>query len=188
MGPTGSGKSTFIDHAVERPDMGAGHDLMSCMTGVCTIQYPHTNGVCNIVLVDTPGFNHTYMTDAQALQHIVHWLISSIHEKNIKLSSFLYFHRISDNRMPEMPQRLYQMFKELCGKDNLKNIILVTTMWDEVTEEVGSACEQELCANFWQTMITLGPTVHHFEGTTESAWKIINSLSMPVLASHHLLQ
>ncbi|KAI6017063.1 hypothetical protein EDC04DRAFT_2511921, partial [Pisolithus marmoratus] len=69
--------------------------------------------------------------------------------------------------------RLYQMFKELCGKDNLKNIILVTMMWDEVMEEVGLAHEQELHADFWQTMIALGPTIHHFEGTTESAWKII---------------
>ncbi|KAI6094600.1 hypothetical protein EDD16DRAFT_818242 [Pisolithus croceorrhizus] len=40
MGLTGSGKSTFIDRAVERPDTGAGHDLTSCTTGVCAIRYP----------------------------------------------------------------------------------------------------------------------------------------------------
>ncbi|KAI6101842.1 hypothetical protein F5141DRAFT_1136077 [Pisolithus sp. B1] len=76
------------------------------------------------------------------------------------------------------------MFKELCGKDNFKNVLLVTTMWDEVAEEAGSAREQELHADFWQAMIALGSTIHRFEGTTESAWKIIDSLSVPPLASH----
>ncbi|KAI6106281.1 hypothetical protein EV401DRAFT_566454 [Pisolithus croceorrhizus] len=61
-------------------------------------------------------------------------------------------------------------------------------MWDEVTEEVGSARKQELRADFWQTMIALGPTIHRFEGTTESAWKIINSLSMLPLASRRPLR
>lgn len=187
MGPTGAGKSTFIDRAVGRPDINAGHDLTSCTKEVRAVRYPHTDGTRNIVLVDTPGFDDTFMTDVQVLQRIADWL-KSTYEKNVKLSGVLYLHRISDNRVGGTPLRNYKMFKELCGKDNFKNVILVTTMWDAVTEEVGSAREQELHAEFWKAMIALGSTTHRFEGTTESAWKIINSLSVPPLASLRPLQ
>ncbi|KAI5988357.1 P-loop containing nucleoside triphosphate hydrolase protein [Pisolithus albus] len=187
MGPTGTGKSTFIDRAVGRPDINAGHDLTSCTKEVRAVRYPHTNGSRNIVLVDTPGFDDTFMTDVQVLQRIADWL-NSTYKKNVKLSGILYLHRISDNRVGGTPLRNYRMFNELCGKDNFKNVILVTSMWDVVTEEVGSAREQELRVDFWKAMIALGSTTHRFEGTTESAWKIINSLSVPPLASRRPLQ
>lgn len=177
MGPTGAGKSTLIDRAVGRPDVGAGHDLMSYTKEMCPVRYPHSDGIRNIVLVDSPGFDDTFMTDAQILRQIARWL-NATYQKNIKLSGVLYLHRISDNRVSGTPLRNYSMFKELCGKENFKNVVLVTTMWDEVTEEIGSAREKELQSDFWRSMINLGSTIHRFEGTTESAWNIINSLSL----------
>ena len=39
------------------------------------------------------------------------------------------------------PLKNLRMFEELCGKDALKNVILTTTMWDEVDEETGLARE-----------------------------------------------
>ncbi|KAI6006735.1 hypothetical protein EDC04DRAFT_974151 [Pisolithus marmoratus] len=177
MGPTGAGKSTFVDRALGRPDVGASHDLISYTKEMRPYRYPHSDGIRNIVLVDTPGFDDTFMTDAQILRQIAHWL-NATYKKNIKLSGVLYLHRISDNRVSGTPLRNYNMFKELCGKENFKNVILVTTMWDEVTEEVGSAREKELQSDFWGSMISLGSTIHRFDGTMESAWKIINSLSV----------
>lgn len=187
MGPTGAGKSTFVDRAVGRPDVSAGHDLMSYTKEMRPVRYPHSDGVRNIVLVDSPGFDDTFMTDAQILRQIALWL-NATYQKNIKLSGVLYLHRISDNRISGTPLRNYGMFKELCGKENFKNVILVTTMWDEVTEEGGSAREKELQSDFWQYMINLGSTVHRFEGTTESAWNIINSLSLASSVQRHPLQ
>ena len=70
------------------------------------------------------------------------------------------------------------MFKELCGKDNFKNVVLVTTMWDQVVEDVALRHEQELQSDFWQSMIRLGSTTHRFHLTEESAWDIINTLSV----------
>ncbi|KAI5995161.1 P-loop containing nucleoside triphosphate hydrolase protein [Pisolithus albus] len=187
MGPTGAGKSTFIDRAVGRPDINAGHDLTSCTKEVRATRYPHTDGARNVVLVDTPGFNDTFMTDVQVLRRITDWL-NSTYERNVNLTGVLYLHRISDNRVGGASLRNYKMFKELCVKDSFKNVILVTTMWDIVTEEVGSEREQELRAGSWKVMIALGSTTHRFEGTTESAWRIINSLSVPPLASLRPLQ
>ncbi|KIO01138.1 hypothetical protein M404DRAFT_150982 [Pisolithus tinctorius Marx 270] len=170
-------RTQFVDCAVGRPAANAGHDLMSYTKEMRPVRYPHSDGIRNIVLVDTPGFDDTFMTDAQILKQIAHWL-NATYKKNIKLSGVLYLHRISDNRVSGTPLRNYNMFKELCGKENFKNVVLVTTMWDEVTEEVGSARENELQSDFWRSMIDLGSTIHRFDGTMESAWKIISCLSV----------
>ncbi|KAI6010543.1 hypothetical protein BKA83DRAFT_4401387 [Pisolithus microcarpus] len=174
MGPAGSGKSTFINHAVGSP-----HE-------VCPVRYPHPDGVRSIILVDTPGCN-ALMTDFHVLGEIALWL-TRVYEKNIKLNGMLYFHPISNYEIRERMSRNYNIFKELCGKDNFKNVIFVTTMWDRVSEEVGSEREQDLQSNFWRGMISLGSTIHRFEGTTESAWKIINSLPTSRMAERRPLQ
>ncbi|KAI6099527.1 hypothetical protein EV401DRAFT_2081346 [Pisolithus croceorrhizus] len=192
MGPTASGKTTFIDCAAGKPDVDRGSS--SCTTEVHPVRYPHSDGVRNVVFVDTPGCNNGFMTDFQLLGVIAEWLNSVqvahlalrgfnsdsllSYRKNIKLNGILYFHRISDHRIGDPSSRNYNMLKDLCGNDNCKNVVLVTTMWDRVSEEVGSEREQELQADLWGEMVNLGSTTHRFEGTTESAWKIINSLSI----------
>ncbi|KAI6024270.1 P-loop containing nucleoside triphosphate hydrolase protein [Pisolithus marmoratus] len=185
MGLTGSGKTTFVSRAVGRSDVSCGST--SSPKEVCPVRYPHPDGVHNIVLVDTPGFDDTSVSDAQILEKIARWL-NAIYIENIKLNGVLYFHPISYSRVRDASARTFNVLKELCGKDNLKNVFFVTTMWDEVSEEVGSAREQELQSSFWQAMMNLGSTTHRFEGTTESAWKIINSLSISQPAERRPLQ
>ncbi|KAI5991962.1 hypothetical protein EDD15DRAFT_2142964, partial [Pisolithus albus] len=155
----------------------AGRGLTSFTKEVRTVRCPDSDGVRNIVLVDTPGCNNSFMTDSQVLAEIAWWLIK-VYEKNIKLHGILYFHPISVYTIRETAARNYNIFKELWGKDYCKNVILVTTMWGQVSEEVGSEREQDLQSDFWREMISLGSTIRPFKGTTESAWNVINSLSV----------
>ncbi|KAG6335337.1 hypothetical protein ID866_3748 [Astraeus odoratus] len=189
MGPTGAGKSTFIGRAVGSPNAGVGHDLTSFTTQVRAVRYPHSDGIRNIVLVDTPGFDDTYFTDTRVLRTIADWL-KETYKQNAKLSGMLYFHRITDPRVAGTPLRNLNMFKELCGKDNFKNVVLVTTMWDELQTDtqLGTQREEELVRDFWQPMIKLGSTTHRFNGTEECAWNIINSISVSQPADRQPLQ
>ena len=66
------------------------------------------------------------------------------------------------------------MFQSLCGNDALKNVVLVTTMWDEVDEEEGNNRETELSATYWNSMIELGCQTSRFYNDTESAWDIVS--------------
>lgn len=65
------------------------------------------------------------------------------------------------------------IFKKLCGEDSFNNIILITTKWDDIDEETGSACERQLEAGYWQPAISRGSRLARFLGTPESASELL---------------
>jgi hypothetical protein len=176
-------------------DKGIGHDLESCTTeiGIVHFQCPERSDL-DVLFVDTPGFDDTNKTDVEILNMIADWLKTTYvrcpfdalvdpfnllgallsYNRNIKLAGILYFHRISDNRMAGTPLKNLRMFEKLCGKNALQNIILTTTMWDEVDERMGSLRENELKAKYWKAMIDQGSKTVRYHNTQESAWEIID--------------
>ena len=50
------------------------------------------------------------------------------------------------------------LFQRLCGEESLRNVILLTTRWDEVDYGLGQRREEEITSKFWNTMIKLGST------------------------------
>src|SRR6266508_384628 len=78
--------------------------------------------------------------------------------------------------MAGSPLRLLEIFKSICGQDAFKNVVLVTTMWDDVPLNVGVTREKELLENdrYWKSMVAVGSRTARFMNTTESAWAIIS--------------
>ncbi|KAG6374159.1 P-loop containing nucleoside triphosphate hydrolase protein [Boletus reticuloceps] len=177
MGITRVGKSSFIDKAAGGKKIVITNNLVSQTRTVQPVRCPHPDGRRNVVLVDTPGFDDTYLSETQILKIIAHWL-KETYQKNIMLSGLLYLHRISDNRVAGASRRDLAVFKDLCGKVNMKNVVLVTTMWDVEDESVGSEREGQLFSVFWKDMIRLGSRTCRFQGTLESAWEIIDCLDL----------
>ena len=70
------------------------------------------------------------------------------------------------------------VLNDLCGDGNLKSVVFVTTMWDDVEESLGSEREHKLVSNFWKDMIHLGSRTCRFQGTRESAWEVIGCLDL----------
>ena len=91
----------------------------------------------------------------------------------IKLSGILYFHRISDNRVAGSPYKNLVMFEKLCGMNAPQNIILTTTMWDQVDDDVGSRREKELMAKYWKGMMDQGSKTVRYYNSAASAWNVI---------------
>ena len=75
------------------------------------------------------------------------------------------------------------MFRELCGDTTLNNVVLITTMWDEVSPDVGESRENELSTNFFKPVIDKGARMARHHNTTESAHDIIKMVmkSPPVV-------
>ncbi len=84
----------------------------------------------------------------------------------------LYFHRISDNRMAGTCLKNFHLFQQLCG-ESFDKIVLTTTMWDQVEDDIGVAREEELKKVYWSPMIERGSSVKRFLYSRESAFEIL---------------
>lgn len=98
------------------------------------------------------------------------------YEKDILLSGLVYCHRISNTQMAATSVRHLRTFEELCGKDALQNVILATTMWDEIDEATGKMEEERMKTKYWNKMLERRSTTGRFMGTYESALQLLQPL------------
>ncbi|GAP88263.2 putative p-loop containing nucleoside triphosphate hydrolase protein [Rosellinia necatrix] len=173
MGMTGSGKTTFISKVTGRTDLNIGHSLTSCTRDIEVVETKIDGRV--VRFVDTPGFSDTNLSDSEVLQLIADYLATA-YRNDVKLSGIIYLHPISDTRMTHHATKNLQMFQKLTGENNLKNVILATSMWDKVPIEQGLAREEELKKRFWNVLLALGAKAIRHDGTPESARSIAQTL------------
>ncbi|KAI0416278.1 P-loop containing nucleoside triphosphate hydrolase protein [Xylaria grammica] len=173
MGMTGSGKTTFISKVTGRKDLNIGHSLTSCTRDIEVIETEIDGRTVHFV--DTPGFSDTTLSDTEILQLIADYLASA-YEKKMKLSGIIYLHPISDTRMTHHATKNLQMFQKLTGENNLKNVILATSMWDRVSVEEGLARERELKSKFWKMLLAYEAKAIRYAGSAESARSIAQML------------
>ncbi|KAI6100464.1 P-loop containing nucleoside triphosphate hydrolase protein [Pisolithus croceorrhizus] len=182
MGPTGSGKSTFINSLVPSgigscSGIRVGHTLQSETSKVQPIELDNGNGL-SFKLVDTPGFDDSRegITDIDVLSMIATFLLEE--EKRSTLAGLIYMHRISDTRMGGTARRNLKMFHKLCGPNSLKNVVIITTMWDKVTPGEGKRRERELQSSetLFKPLLDGGAAMRRHDGTRTSALGIINHL------------
>ncbi|KAL2076155.1 hypothetical protein VTL71DRAFT_1098 [Oculimacula yallundae] len=157
MGVTGVGKSSFIEVVTGEKNI-VGHDLQSATSEVKTYRFSHKS--VNYVLVDTPGFDDSTMTDQEVTQKILLWLRSSYSDGTF-LQGIIYIHRIKSPRMQGSAMKNMRIFRKLCGDAAFGNVLLATTFWDMVTQSEGEARELELknSKEFWADMIAKGSEV-----------------------------
>ncbi len=94
------------------------------------------------------------------------------------MSGIIYVHRISDIRMGGVARKNYMMFRKLCGDPSLKNVIITTNMWGEVTEREGEKRENQLKTDdlLFKPVLDAGARIMRHDGTKESAEAIVRSI------------
>lgn len=87
-------------------------------------------------------------------------------------------HRISDVRMTGVSRRNFNMFRQLCGDDTLKNVVLVTNMWCDVALERGAAREHQLRTDplLFKPVLDNGATMMRHDGSITSAQGILTHM------------
>lgn len=197
MGVTGSGRSSFISLCTGKP-VRIGHDLIACKrvepkpsrctedvltvvgTSIVDVYAYEVSAERTIYLIDTPGFDDSTRSDTQVLSEIAAWL-GDCYKNKILLHGILYLHRITDIRMQGSAKKNLLMFKQLCGQDALRKVILVTTMWDKLLgrESEGASREKELMdtPEFWGWMLAKGSSSHRHDNTEFSARNIVDLLA-----------
>jgi len=131
----------------------------------------------NLVLVDTPGFDDTHKSDIQILEIIAKWL-GKTYKSGFRILGIVYLHRITDNRIAETVHRSFHVFSELCGPEAAKNVVLVTTMWDELEDgDSGPVQEERFKKNLWAAMLTRGASIARFNNSTASASDVVTQVT-----------
>ena len=92
------------------------------------------------------------------------------------VSGVLYLHAIDKNRISFPARENIETFVQLCGAEAMPNVILVTTMWDDVDPSTGENRERELIKDFWGSMLRNGGTTNRFLNTKDSAWEVLRNL------------
>jgi hypothetical protein len=68
------------------------------------------------------------------------------------------------------------MLGSLCGTRAMSNVVLVTTMWDEVNGVVAAQRERELYDTHWRPMLNNGMRTLRFDRSFQCAWGIVDSI------------
>ncbi|KAG6329533.1 hypothetical protein ID866_9556 [Astraeus odoratus] len=174
MGPTGSGKSNFINKLTRRKEQRKASGLKSHTQGID--EYKLDRYGRHYVFVDTPGFDDTYRSDRDILRTIADWLEKK-YRGEVKVAGIVYTHRITDNRMSGSVCKNLDLFGKMCGDKAAARVRMVTTMWDRVINvETAESRVKQLEGNFWKPLLDLEARHERFKNTSENAWYIVDEL------------
>ncbi|PVG01585.1 hypothetical protein CPB86DRAFT_781384 [Serendipita vermifera] len=126
MGATGSGKSTFITRIIGKNLGIIGHDLQSCTEYVQ--EFPIKYKGNDIILVDTPSFNHTDLPNETILKRIGDWLKQK-YMNNQAIAGIIFLQKITD-KYPSTNRNI-KTLQAICGLHYAPQVALVTTHWTE---------------------------------------------------------
>lgn len=68
------------------------------------------------------------------------------------------------------------MFKSLCGAETYKNVVVLTTFWDRVSNEEGVKREKELRSRVFKDLVDGGSHFMRFNRTMDSANKVLRHI------------
>ncbi|KAI2620465.1 P-loop containing nucleoside triphosphate hydrolase protein [Hypoxylon sp. NC1633] len=175
MGMIGSGKTTFISKVTGRQDLEIDHEprLNSCTQEIQIIET--TLDGRTVRFIDTPGFSDSYFDVLKVFAMMADYLAAA-YSRDMRLSGVIYLHPLSDDRVAYRFIENLEIFQKLTGEKNLENVILTTTMWDDVTPKVGKSREEELRSKFENASTEYGLKYAQHDGSTHSAQQIASRL------------
>ncbi|KAF9034768.1 hypothetical protein BJ165DRAFT_1598382 [Panaeolus papilionaceus] len=178
LGPTGSGKSTFIESLAPNTSLSLSSNKLEGFTqsiNVYCIVNVKSNAGYPIYLVDVPGFADTKISS----MGIVSMVRKMIQTNGNPWFYILYFTPIHNPRLPGSQRRVLRTFEALTGPESAgRNITIVSAMWDLVWGESASRRAEnnfsQLQDEIWQNYISSGSHIVRFQNKQESALTILD--------------
>ncbi|KAF9031616.1 hypothetical protein BJ165DRAFT_1518724 [Panaeolus papilionaceus] len=166
FGSTGVGKSNFMECLAGHRDMNISGDSLESVTQEITT-YKLTNVIHeelitdNIYLIDCPGTSDNELSELAIVKALQTW----VSDRATSPQVVLYFHRITDKRLPGSQRRTINLLKSLVGDPGKFSawIGVVTTMWDMLLDHQVSGAEEKL-VQLRRDHIGVSLALEHFHG------------------------
>ncbi|KAG1758259.1 hypothetical protein EDD22DRAFT_850170 [Suillus occidentalis] len=165
----------FINIATGEPKTRTSTGIVSCTDEVDKFEVVSFPSLPRIFLVDTPGFDHTYLGELEVFSRITNWL----KDAHATIVGIIFLHDIAHDNYSSLNNAILTV-QRLLDSHSLRNVILTTTNWSNV--EPGER-QKQLANTAWGDLIFLAARPDQFTGTQDSAWAIIESITQqPCLA------
>ncbi|KAF5367613.1 hypothetical protein D9757_010650 [Collybiopsis confluens] len=175
MGCTGTGKSSLVRLLTGDSSVKVSDSLESETRAVKVVRFIDRTSRRNITIVDTPGFDdsRTDITDTIVLKEITAFMLNQ-YDNNRKVDGLVYLHRITDTRFGGQSNINLRMFQNLCGQDAYKNVVVLTTFWDQLNgTRLGEKRESELRTKIFSEPVQGGAIFMRHNRTMDSARKVL---------------
>ncbi|KAF9034271.1 hypothetical protein BJ165DRAFT_1534099 [Panaeolus papilionaceus] len=176
MGPTGSGKSAFIQAFSPDHDLSISKDTLESVTQ--RVNCYRIVGLSNkedndYILMDSPGFLDTKLSESRITKMIATKLHGLRQAAAAIVVIAFYFQPITDIRMGASKRDAIQLLKAFTGAFNAMGVTVITTMWNQVStpKQIEDANRRfsDLEGGIYAGSDKLGIQVTKFEFSTESA-------------------
>ncbi|RYP67360.1 hypothetical protein DL769_005790 [Monosporascus sp. CRB-8-3] len=169
IGVTGAGKTTFISKATGRNDLEIGYGVDS---------FTFSLDGKKVTLIDTPGFDDTYQSDADILQLVANYMAQT-YEKGILLTGLILLQPINQNRLQGSEMKRTRLFKKILGENAYSRVVVATTMWNQISDYTlgqDRETERKNRPDVWGDMVSRGAEVVRHDDNKGSAVNIIKKL------------
>ncbi|KAF9037179.1 hypothetical protein BJ165DRAFT_1614735 [Panaeolus papilionaceus] len=179
LGPTGAGKSTFIEALDSNKSLKISSNQLEGFTQSISL-YKLINverGVNQVYLIDVPGFADTKISEMRIVSMLKDWM-KAVEQVLFYIYRVLYFTPVNNPRLPGSHRQVLRTFQALTGVRTAKSITIVTTMWDCVWNETGRKRAEsnynQLQEDIWKEYVDQGTVILKFHNTQESALSIVD--------------
>lgn len=182
VGLTGAGKSTFIRDFTGDGSVIVGHRMDPCTREVTWYHapipplYAGRLGQRRLILVDTPGFDDSYLNESEILHQVARWLTRS-YDANKVVTGIVYLNDITLQQVFGSSRMDLSMLTKLCGESDCKKVVLATSKWDCCLDTLeGSQQEQELRVKLWGAALERGAKVMKIQRKPDDLCAIVSYL------------
>jgi hypothetical protein len=78
------------------------------------------------------------------------------------------------------------MFRNLCGTETYKNVVVLTTFWDRTDVQEGARREEQLKSGAFKDLVDGGSRFMRYDRTVESAGKVLGHILTLMPANIHI--
>ncbi|KAF9038002.1 hypothetical protein BJ165DRAFT_416775 [Panaeolus papilionaceus] len=182
MGPTGSGKSAFIESLSPNQELSISKDTLESVTQDVTCytiaNLSDTHGFYYI-LMDTPGFLDTKLSESRITRMITEKLDEMRQAAGTVYVSIFYFQPITDIRMGGSKRDAVMLLRAFADSFEAIDISVVTTMWNMISThkqiEDANARLSALKQDIFKKSDKTGIDVTKFEFTRKSALSVLDT-------------